>query len=346
MLITPQTQTVKLPNSKAILDGSTSSDDDKITSWHWEVISAPIGYQVTLKDTSTLELDNLLLPGNYTFKLTVIDSDKATNSTTAMIQVLQEIDYPPESNAGPDVIIYHPQKNVTLNGTLSTDDHEIVAWEWTKDQTNELKPVDMQNTRTPFLVLSNLEVGIYTFHLKVMDVKNQSTTSTVHVFVKPPSKEDPAITVAPNQTVYLPQTWVVLNGSVANDKQQLRFEWVQFSGPPGGSVLLNANESIANATSLKVGNYSFLLTVMDVTTGNNATALQNVTIVQEVNAPPKANGGGDLTVTLPVNVIMLNGSRSYDDLEIVNYAWKREGASLAIGNVIGNSSREAVLMVS
>lgn len=44
-------------------------------------------------------------------------------------------------------------------------------------------------------------------------------------------------------------------------------------------------------------------------------------------------------------MLVLNGSTSSDDLAIVNYSWTREGDSLAIGNVIGNSDHEAVLMV-
>lgn len=68
VVITPSSQTVKLPNTGAVLDGSSSSDDDKIVSWHWELQQGPLGYQPHLQDTSTLQLDNLVVPGNYTFK--------------------------------------------------------------------------------------------------------------------------------------------------------------------------------------------------------------------------------------------------------------------------------------
>lgn len=155
-------------------------------------MQGPIDYQPpVLQDTSTLQLSDLTLPGNYTFKLTVTDSDKAQNFTTALITVLKGIDYPPEANAGPNVIVYLPHNSVTLNGSLSTDDREIVSWEWTKDSNDQSKAVDMQDTRTPFLKLSNLEEGIYTFVLKVMDASNQSSTSTVRVFVKQPTNLPP-----------------------------------------------------------------------------------------------------------------------------------------------------------
>lgn len=166
VMITPKQQVIKLPNKKAILDGSASIDDDKIVSWKWELVQGPIGYSPNLQPIATVELDDLTSPGNYTFKLTATDSDNAENSTTATIQVLQEIDYPPQANAGPDIILYLPHNSVTLNGTLSTDDHEIVAWEWTKDSSDESKAVDMQNTRTPMLSLSHLEEVTHDIHTK------------------------------------------------------------------------------------------------------------------------------------------------------------------------------------
>lgn len=75
-------------------------DDDQIVNWHWDLISGPIGYEPTLPETSTLQLSDLTSPGNYTFRLTVTDSDKEKNSTTAMISLLKASDYPPEANAG------------------------------------------------------------------------------------------------------------------------------------------------------------------------------------------------------------------------------------------------------
>lgn len=59
-----------------------------------------LGYQPELKDTATLQLNDLKKPGNYTFKLTVTDTDKATSSSTANITVLKFTDYPPDANAG------------------------------------------------------------------------------------------------------------------------------------------------------------------------------------------------------------------------------------------------------
>ncbi|KAL7732580.1 hypothetical protein ACLKA6_019208 [Drosophila palustris] len=344
VIISPREQIIRQPTSNAVLDGSPSTDDDKIINWHWEVISGPIGYQPQLPEVNTLQLD-LTSPGNYTFKLTVTDSNNVTNSTTATIAVLKETDYAPVANAGDAVILYLPNNNVTLNGTASSDDHEIVAWEWTKDASDEAKAVDMQNTRTPYVQLSNLEEGMYTFVLKVTDGSGQSSTAKVHVFVKPPTNSPPVVKAGLNVTSNLPVNWALLNGSESKDDIGIKsYQWRQLSGP-NNAVILKSNQSIANATSLTLGLYEFELSVSD-ENNNTATDTTWVKIVQERNAAPIANAGGDRTITLPVTAIYLNGSQSSDDLAVVKYAWTREDNSLAGGVIIGDTDKQSVMILS
>ena len=68
------------------------------------------------------------------------------------------------------MIIYLPQREVTLSGNQSADDHGIVSWEWTRKASvpgaKELA-ADTQNMRTQNPRISNLEEGMYTFILKV-----------------------------------------------------------------------------------------------------------------------------------------------------------------------------------
>ncbi|CAG4952006.1 unnamed protein product [Colias eurytheme] len=345
VVITPQSQTIKLPNSLAVLDGSASKDDDSIISWHWELTSGPIGYQPPLEDGATLVLKDLKQPGNYTFKLTVEDSDHVKNSTTANITILNPTDYPPEANAGQDVIIYLPNNNLTLNGSLSTDDHEITSWEWTKSAEDANKAVDMQNTHSPYLQLSNLSEGMYSFVLKVTDSSGQSSTAGVHVFVKPPTNTPPIADAGPDAFISLPQTWIVLNGTGSRDDHKIvAYTWRCLSGPTNSNII-NFNESIANATSLTKGQYVFSLTVLD-DNGNTATKNVTVTVTQNKNSPPKADAGGDQVLTLPLPVLILNGSKSSDDFRIVSWKWTRVASGLAAGTVILDSDKQPVLMLT
>ncbi|XP_030385510.1 dyslexia-associated protein KIAA0319 [Scaptodrosophila lebanonensis] len=345
VVISPKEQIIRQPTTNAVLDGSPSTDDDKIINWHWEVISGPIGYQPQLPDVNTLQLTDLTSPGNYTFKLTVTDSNNITNSTTAMIAVLKETDYAPVANAGDPVILYLPNNNVTLNGTASSDDHEIVAWEWTKDASDEAKAVDMQNTRTPYVQLSNLEEGMYTFVLKVTDGSGQSSTAKVHVFVKPPTNSPPAASAGANSTTNLPINWALLNGSESKDDIGIKsYQWKQLSGP-NNAVILKSNSSLANATSLTLGLYQFELTVSD-ENNNSASDTTWVKVVQERNAAPVANAGGDHSITLPASAIYLNGSQSWDDLAVVKYVWTREDNSLAAGVIVGDTDKQPVMILT
>lgn len=86
----------------------------------------------------------------------------------------------------------------------------------------------MQDTRTPYLHLSNLEEGVYTFTLKVTDSANQSSTAQVHVFVKPPTNQPPVANGGGNITISLPQTWVVVDASNSTDDNKIvAFKWEQ-----------------------------------------------------------------------------------------------------------------------
>ncbi|KAL0275001.1 UNVERIFIED_CONTAM: hypothetical protein PYX00_002996 [Menopon gallinae] len=344
-IITPKYQTVKLPKNVTVLDGSTSYDDDGIISWHWDLEKGPLGYQPILDDSSTLQLKDLKIPGNYTFKLTVEDTDHKTNFTTANITVVKVMDYPPEAYAGQDVIVFLPVNNVTLNGNMSTDDKGIVSWEWTKSPSNQDKAVDMQKTRTPYLELSNLEEGMYTFVLKVTDSSGQFSTSDVRVFVKPPTNKPPIANAGEDVVVSLPRTWVTLDASRSSDDIKIAsYHWKQISGP-SKVVFTPSNASKTNASELTRGVYELQVTVVD-SDGNATSDSVLVTVNQNENAPPKANAGGDQTIVLPVSVVVLNGSGSSDDLAIKKWEWIRDGSSLTLGRVISDSDKTPILMLT
>lgn len=64
------------------------------------------------------------------------------------------------------------------------------------------------------------------------------------------------------------------------------------------------------------------------------------------NEKPKANAGGDRSVSLPLKWFILNGSASSDDIGIQSWLWTREPDSLAAGSIITNSDRTSNLMVN
>lgn len=73
-----------------------------------------------------------------------MDSDGASNSTTANLTVNKAVDYPPVANAGPNQVITLPQNSITLYGNQSTDDHSIVSYEWLLSPNSKGKVMEMQ----------------------------------------------------------------------------------------------------------------------------------------------------------------------------------------------------------
>lgn len=139
----------------------------------------------------------------------------------------------------------------------------------------------MQDTRTPYLRLSNLEEGIYTFVLKVTDASGQSNSAKVSVFVKRPSNKPPDANAGLNRTISLPQTWITLNASnTTHDAKISSYEWVQISGPTNSNIL-NKNAVVANATGLTMGAYTFEVRIVD-DSNNNASSRVTITVVQGV----------------------------------------------------------------
>lgn len=137
-----------------MLDASLSTDDDKIISYKWELQKYPILYTLNPSkslNSSTLQVENLI-PGNYTFRLIVQDSEGVTNSTTANVTVKSQPDYPPTANPGQDVVIYLPQTEVILNGNASTDDKKIVEWQWTATG-DQQKAIGIKSLLCSYLIL-------------------------------------------------------------------------------------------------------------------------------------------------------------------------------------------------
>ncbi|NXB81000.1 K0319 protein, partial [Donacobius atricapilla] len=340
----PKVQEVSLPTTSTFIDGSQSIDDVKIVSYHWEEIKGPLREQKASADTPVLHLSNLV-PGNYTFRLTVIDSDGAANSTIASLTVNKPVDYPPIANAGPNQAVTLPQNFITLNGNQSSDDHEIVSYEWSLSPRSKGKVVAMQGVRTPYLQLSAMQEGDYTFQLTVTDSARQRSTAEVTLIVQPENNSPPIAVAGPDKELTFPVESTTLDGSKSQDDQGIVFyHWENISGP--SSVQMeNDDKAIATVTGLQVGTYHFRLTVKD-QQGLSSASVLSITVKEENNSPPRAHAGGKHVLVLPNNSVTLDGSGSADDQGIVSYLWIRDGQSPAAGDVIHGSDHEAVLQLT
>ncbi|KAK6474373.1 dyslexia-associated protein KIAA0319-like protein [Huso huso] len=343
-VVSPRFQEISLPTSSTVIDGSQSTDDDHVVSYHWEEVKGPLREEKVSADTPILKLANLV-PGNYTFSLTVVDSDGARDSTLASLSVLKAVDYPPVANAGPNQVITLPQNSITLFGNQSTDDHGPVSYEWSLSPQSKDKVVEMQGVRTSTLQLSAMQEGDYTYQLTVTDSANQQDTAEVTVIVQPENNKPPHADAGPEKELTLPVDSTTLDGSKSSDDQKIAsYRWEKTSGPDGVKIE-NADSAVATVTGLQVGVYEFTLSVRD---ERNLASSDTVSVIvkEELNQPPVARISGNVQLTLPLNMAALDGSESSDDKGVVTYQWSRDEGSPAAGDVLNQSDRQPVLLLT
>jgi len=321
---------ITLPVNNTTLNGSASIDPDgSINGYAWTYISGPSQYSIASSGSASTSLSNLV-QGVYSFRLQVTDNSGATAADTVVVTVNAAIpppNQPPVANAGPDIFITLPSNSTTLNGTASTDpDGTITTYAWTKIS----GPVafTINNAGAASTGLTNLVQGVYGFRLLVTDNNGASAADTVLVTVNaapPPPNQPPVAIAGADVSITLPTSNTVLNGSASFDPDGSisAYSWTYLSGPSQYAIASPASVNTA-ISNLVQGVYSFRLQVTD---NNGASASDTVIVtvnaaIPPPNQPPVAYAGADISITLPNNSTVLNGSGSFDsDGTITGYAW-------------------------
>lgn len=99
----------------------------------------------------------------------------------------QELDEPPRSDAGQDVVIQLPTDWAVLDGRDSVDDHGISRYEWTLVKGDTA--INMKVTHPGLLKVSGLQEGVYTFQMTVTDTEGQKSSDNVSVSVLAPKHQ-------------------------------------------------------------------------------------------------------------------------------------------------------------
>ncbi|XP_054483318.1 dyslexia-associated protein KIAA0319 homolog [Anoplopoma fimbria] len=159
------------------------------------------------------------------------------------------------------------------------------------------------------------------------------------------SNRGPVAVVGPDRKLLVPVSSLSLDGGGSTaDRGIVRYHWDAVSGPPG-IKLEGADQAVATATGLRVGRYTFTLTVSD---QQGATDRASLTIrVQEARSlPPVAHASGSHTVSLPNSSLVLRGSVTDGDQTEVHYLWVRDSQSPAAGDVLYGSGTQASLYLA
>lgn len=135
----------------------------------------------------------------------------------------------------------------------------------------------------------------------------------------------PTANAGPDATVTLPANSFTLNGSGTDADGTINtYSWSQVSGPNTAAFSPNKTTQNPALNGLVLGSYTFILSVTD----DLGAISKSDTVIITVNPAPitnvsVANAGQDVTITLPVNSTVLNGSGVSTNSTISSYNWNQ-----------------------
>lgn len=316
-------RTITLPVNSTTLNGSGTDADGSVASYLWEKVSGPAA-SLSNQTTAVLTLTGLV-QGAYVFRLTVTDNNGATHTAQTTVTVLPAtINQAPVADAGPDFGITLPTNTTDIFGSGSDPDGTVAGYLWTKVSG---PTATIAGTTTATLSLSSLLAGTYVFRLTVTDNLGATASDDITLIVSN-INQSPTVVASDDEILTLPNSSTSVlavasdpDGTIAN------YVWTLQSGPNSPS-LTGITTSILNITGMIAGTYVFRITVTD---NNGATAFDQVNIIVQTstNINPVANAGADVTVFLPTNTVILNGSGSDADGTIASYGWTQIAGSAA-----------------
>ncbi|KAG7232852.1 hypothetical protein INR49_007275 [Caranx melampygus] len=181
---------VLLPVSSLLLNGSGSTDDRGIVSFHWDAISGPPGLKLEDVDQAVAVATGLRA-GRYTFRLTVSDQEGATDSASLTVRVQEGgrsllRSLPPVAHASGSHTLTLPNNSLVLRGSVTDGDQTEVHFLWVRDRQSPAAGDVLYGSDTQAsLYLANLVEGTYLFQLRVTDAQGRSSTATATVEVRP-----------------------------------------------------------------------------------------------------------------------------------------------------------------
>ncbi|XP_068426905.1 dyslexia-associated protein KIAA0319 isoform X2 [Clinocottus analis] len=159
------------------------------------------------------------------------------------------------------------------------------------------------------------------------------------------STRGPVAIVGPDRKLLLPVSSLSLDGGGSTDDHGIAsYRWDAVSGPPG-LKLEGADQAIATASGLRVGRYTFRLTVSNQQGATDRASL-SVRVQEATSLPPVAHASGSHTVSLPNSSLVLRGSVTDGDQTEVHYLWVRDSQSPAAGDVLYGSGTQASLFLA
>lgn len=297
---------VTLPLDSLTLKGTGKDPYNNITGYIWEKVSGP---EITMgNDTlQDLTLTNLQ-KGSYEFMLTVLN-DNGGSAWDVVEVIVFSGNEGLAADAGEDTTVTLPVEKleITGKGISPNPDNEITAYAWEKISGPQ---VNMENTDSATLSLSNLIKGDYVFKFTVRNNNDGEASDTVKVSVKA-TNDSLVADAGKNISVALPKAGVEVTGSGSDPYNEVTgYAWKQLSGP--AVTLTNSEQATLSVSDLKEGTYEFELTV---TNDNGGSARDTMELTVLPKAAPDARVAAIIS---PKQDDLNNSSEAEVTIEIEN----------------------------
>ncbi|HEX8333474.1 MAG TPA: PKD domain-containing protein, partial [Segetibacter sp.] len=298
---------ITLPTNSVSLDGSASSDaDGVITNFLWNQIAGPGTATINNPSASQINISNLQV-GIYKFALTVTDDSTATTKDTVLVTV----------NPAPTIII----KYIKVNLYGGTNPYTTDGWNnWNVSGTDNITSgiySYSDGTSSGVNALLSYSQGVSdnsatyggtVCPTQVLRYTSYSTATTRTLTIKGLNSSKYDLELYASRANTGNSTQFSINGvnkTVLTDYNKT--EKVVFTDliPSNGQLVVSIN---------KLNTFTYL----------NGFILSEKSLSQSSNNRPTANAGTDIAITLPVDSVQLNGSKSSDaDGNIVSYQWNK-----------------------
>ncbi|UCG70243.1 MAG: PKD domain-containing protein, partial [Thermoplasmata archaeon] len=293
--------------SQISFDGSASSDNVGVAGYAWDMdISDGLDW-ATPDHTGPNPLHAYVMPGTYIVTLNVTDSEGNWALDTLTI-IVNDIT-PPVADAGLDISI-NEDSPYTFDGSGSSDNVGIITYAWDIDDSDGVDWGSPDKTGVgPSHTYS--DPGVYVVTLNVTDAAGYWSIDTVIITVK--DITPPIANAGPDDTVN--------NNTAYNFDGTLSFDnsgsIAYYNWSFGDGFYANGTDPEPIHTYTQPGTYIVTLIVTDYA-GNSDTDTMSIKVLDISN--PMADAGSDDTVNEDTPY-QFDGSLSYDNVGIVNYAW-------------------------
>jgi len=315
-------QSITLPVNQTFLDGTATDDglpNPPVTfTVSWTQVSGP-GAVIFTDPTVASTSATFPLAGVYVLQISGNDTALSSSDTVTIT-----VNSDPSDNAAPvvrvgsDLTITSPVNQAFLAGTANDDGLPNPPATLTVLWTQISGPGAAAFTDPAVAATSATfpTPGVYVLQLAGSD-SVLTTSDTVTVTVNP-ANTAPVVSAGPDQSITFPTNQVFLDGTATDDgfpnpPATLTVTWSQISGP-AAATFDDPSVAATTATFPAAGVYVLQILGDDSVLSSSDTVTVTVSSVTPTNSAPAVNAGPDLSITLPVNQVFLDGTATDDGL--------------------------------